>query len=91
MSEQVPGEERDACAHCRGRGGCARNVTATCDVDGVSETDGCLVLPEVLRPAPGEGISARLIVPRGGIRTLPKPSPLQCWLQSKCQTHAILI
>ena len=66
MSEQVPGEERDACAHCRGRGGCARNVCATCDVDGVSETDGCLVLPEVLRPAPGEGISARLIVPHVG-------------------------
>ena len=49
-------EGRDARAHCRGRGG-ARKVSAMCDGDGDSETDGSLVLPEILRPAPGEGIS----------------------------------
>ena len=43
-----------------------RKVSATCDGDSVAETDGSLVLPEILRPAPGEGISARLIVPHVG-------------------------
>ena len=61
----VPGEGRNAHAHCRGRG--VREVSATCDGDGVSETDGSLVLPEILRPAPSEGINARLIVARGNI------------------------
>jgi hypothetical protein len=40
-----------------------REVSATYDSDGVAKADGSLMFPEVLRPAPGEGISARLIVP----------------------------
>ena len=40
-----------------------REVSATCDSDSVAEADGSLMFPEVLRPAPGEGISAGLIVP----------------------------
>ena len=43
-----------------------REVSATCNSHSVAEADGSLVLPEVLRPAPGEGISARLIVPHVG-------------------------
>ena len=48
----------------RARG--VREVSATCDNDGVPEADGSLMFPEVLIPAPGEGISARLIVPHVG-------------------------
>ena len=48
----------------RARG--VRKVSATCDGYGVAATRGSLVLPEVLRPAPGEGISARLITPLVG-------------------------
>ena len=44
----------------------ARGVSATCDNDGSPEADGSLMFPEVLRPAPGEGISERLIVPHVG-------------------------
>ena len=33
-----------------------REVSATCNSDGVAEADGSLMFPEVLRPAPGEGI-----------------------------------
>ena len=40
-----------------------REVSATCNSDSVAEADGSLMLPEVLRPAPGEGISAGLVVP----------------------------
>ena len=40
-----------------------REVSATCNSHSVAEADGSLVLPEVLRPAPGEGISARLVIP----------------------------
>ena len=40
-----------------------REVSATCDSDGVAEADGSLMFPEVLRPAPGEGISAGLVIP----------------------------
>ena len=40
-----------------------REVSTTCDGGGISEADGSLVFPEVARPATGEGISARLIVP----------------------------
>ena len=43
-----------------------REVIATCDSDSVAEADGSLMFPEVLRPAPGEGISACLIVPHVG-------------------------
>jgi hypothetical protein len=39
-----------------------REVGATCDSDSVAEADGSLMFPEVLRPAPGEGISAGLII-----------------------------
>jgi hypothetical protein len=46
----------------RARG--VREVSATCDSNGIAEADGGLMFPEVLRPAPGEGISARLIVPQ---------------------------
>ena len=35
-----------------------REVSATCDGDAVSEADGSLVLPEILRPAPGETVKA---------------------------------
>ena len=45
----------------RARG--VRKVSATCNSDGLAEADGSLMFSEVLRPAPGEGISARLIVP----------------------------
>ena len=37
-----------------------------CDSDSVAEADGSLMFPEVLRPAPCEGISARLIIPHVG-------------------------
>ena len=43
-----------------------REVSATCDSDSVAEADGSLMFPEVLRPAPGEVISARLFVPHVG-------------------------
>ena len=54
------------CACPLSRAGGWRKVSATCDGDGVSETDGSLVFPEILRPAPGGGISARLIVSHVG-------------------------
>ena len=40
-----------------------REVSATCNSHSITEADGSLVLPEVLRPAPGEGISAGLVIP----------------------------
>ena len=43
-----------------------REVSATSDSDSVAQADGRLMFPEVLRPAPGEGVSARLIVPHVG-------------------------
>ena len=43
-----------------------REVSAAGDSDGVAESDGSLMSPEVLRPAPGKGIIARLIVPHIG-------------------------
>ena len=43
-----------------------REVSATCDSDGIAEADSSLMFPEVLTPAPGEGITARLIVPHVG-------------------------
>jgi hypothetical protein len=43
-----------------------REVSATCYCDSVAKADGSLVFPEVLRPAPGEGISAWLVVPHVG-------------------------
>ena len=55
---------RCVCPLSRERG--VRKVSATCDGYGVAETDGSLVLPELLRLAPGEGIIARLIVPHVG-------------------------
>ena len=42
-------------------GGARAEVSATCNSHSVAEADGSLVLPEVLRPAPGEGISAGLV------------------------------
>ena len=41
-----------------------REVSAAGDSDGVGEADGCPMSPVVLRPAPGEGISARLGFPQ---------------------------
>ena len=41
-----------------------REVRAAGDGDIIDCADGVLVLPEVLRPAPGEGISARLSIPQ---------------------------
>ena len=43
-----------------------REVSATCNSHSIAEADGSLMLPEVLRPAPGEGISAGLVVPHVG-------------------------
>ena len=43
-----------------------REVSATCDSDSVAEADCSLMFPEVLRPAPREGISAGLIFPHVG-------------------------
>ena len=43
-----------------------REVSATCNSHSVAEADGSLMLPEVLRPAPGEGIRARLMIPHVG-------------------------
>ena len=48
----------------RARG--VREVSATCDSNGVAEADGSIMSPEVLRPAQGESISARLGVPHIG-------------------------
>jgi len=57
--EDVGISNRRAGARCmsplaRTRG--VREVSATCDSDSVAEADGSLMFPEVLRPAPGEGI-----------------------------------
>ena len=54
---------RCVCPLSRARG--LRKVIATCNRDGIAE-HGSLMFPEVLRQAPGEGISARLIVPHVG-------------------------
>ena len=43
-----------------------REVSATRDGDRIAEADGSLMFPEVLRPAPGEGIRARLMIPHVG-------------------------
>ena len=43
-----------------------REVSAAGNRDGVGEADGSLMSPEVLRRAPGEGISARLGFPHIG-------------------------
>ena len=40
-----------------------REGCATCNRHSVAEADSSLKLPEVLRPVPGEGISAGLVVP----------------------------
>ena len=40
-----------------------REVRSAGDGDGICEADGGLMLPVVLRPAPGEGISAGLGFP----------------------------
>lgn len=40
-----------------------REVSATCNSHSVAEADGSLMFPEILRPAPGEGISVGLVVP----------------------------
>ena len=43
-----------------------REVSATRNSDCSAEADGSLMFPEVLRPAPGEGIRARLTNPHVG-------------------------
>ena len=40
-----------------------REVSATCNSHSVAEADGSLMFPEVLTSAPGEGISAGLVIP----------------------------
>ena len=55
---------RDTSPLARTRG--VREVSATRDGDRIAEADGSLMFPEVLRPAPGEGISAGLVVPHVG-------------------------
>ena len=41
-------------------------VSTAGDGDGIRKADGGLLLPVVLRPAPGEGISAGLVIPQVG-------------------------
>ena len=48
------------------RTGGVREVSTTRDGDRVAEADGSLMFPEVLRPAPDEGISAGLVAPHVG-------------------------
>ena len=55
---------RDTSPVARTRG--VREVSATRDGDRIAEADGSLMFPEVLRPAPGEGIRARLMIPHFG-------------------------
>ena len=43
-----------------------REVSATRNSDCSAEADGSLMLPEVLRPAPGEGIRTGLMIPHVG-------------------------
>ena len=43
-----------------------REVSTTRGGDCIAEADGSLMFPEVLRPAPGEGIRARLMIPHVG-------------------------
>ena len=43
-----------------------REVSVTCDSDSVAEADGSRMFPEVLGPAPCEGIIASLIIPHVG-------------------------
>ena len=43
-----------------------REVSGAGDGDGIGEADGGLTLPVVLRPAPGEGIRAGLVIPQAG-------------------------
>ena len=44
------------------RTGGVREVSTTRDGDRIAKADGSLMSPEVLRPAPGEGIRARLMI-----------------------------
>ena len=65
------GEGGKGCRHKQLEGGVpgtsgVREVSVTCDSDGVAEADDSLIFPEVLRPAPGESIGASLIVPHVG-------------------------
>ena len=48
------------------RTGGVREVRTTRDGNRIAEADGSLMFPEVLRPAPGEGIRARLMIPHVG-------------------------
>ena len=80
---------RYACPLSRARG--VRKVSATCDGHGVSETDGSLVLPEVLRPAPGEGINARLIVPHVEVLGSFCLKERQKWCKTKVSTFHCLV
>ena len=50
-----------------------REVSATRNSDCSAEADGSLMFPEVLRPAPGEGIRARLMIPDVGKALLRAP------------------
>ena len=51
-----------------------REVSAAGDGDGIGEADGGLMLPVVLRPAPGEGIRAGLVIPQAG--KVPQGAPV---------------
>jgi hypothetical protein len=57
---RVDGRVGSPLARTRG----VREVSMAGDGDGIGEADGGLMLPVVLRPAPGEGISARLGIPQ---------------------------
>ena len=63
MSAGISNRRGARCTRQLSRARGVREVSATCDRDSVADPDGSLMFPEVLRPAPGEGISAGLIVP----------------------------
>ena len=64
-----------------------REVSAACNSDGIAEADGRLMFPEVLRPAPGVGISARLIVPHVG--NVLQGAPVGKWLMNREEDAAV--
>ena len=62
---------RDTSPLARTRG--VREVSTTRDDDCIAEADGSLTFPQVLRPAPGEGIRARLMIPHAGSQQSTSP------------------
>jgi hypothetical protein len=77
-----------------------REMSATGGGDGIREANGGLVLPSVLRPVPGEGISAGLAIPRVFVKKWPRANlchPLKTgpgmghlYISTHCSHHRIL-